>query len=423
MKRFQTSSSGYFLFLMFLIGVINYLDRQVLGIVQDDIKADLRLTDTQLGYLSLAFGLVHAFFALPIGRLGDRTSRKGVLVGCMTLWSSMTMVTGTIGNFFQLVVTRMGVALGESGVTPTTYSMMADKFPLTQRARAISAIVIGMPIGLMLSNMLGGIVATEVGWRWTFVLFGLPGILLAIVFTLTIKPPKQGESDGVKKVKHVGFFEGLGIILSVPSYRWVWAGAVANSLLGYGLLQWLPSYMRRAYDLTRTETGIAIGLIIGIAGLLGTLIGAYVADRLAGRDLRWYSWIIAICYFASFPCFFFAFLTGNYDLAMVLMTGGLFFGFGAGACVNALIQSTTPIQVRGMSAALKTWGLSFLGYGVGGWIIGRLSDHFDTGVKGEGLGQALLYMSVFAAVAGVCFLLSTRTLRQDIQTSLERSRA
>jgi len=248
MKRFQTSSSGYFLFLMFLIGVINYLDRQVLGIVQDDIKADLRLTDTQLGYLSLAFGLVHAFFALPIGRLGDRTSRKGVLVGCMTLWSSMTMVTGTIGNFFQLVVTRMGVALGESGVTPTTYSMMADKFPLTQRARAISAIVIGMPIGLMLSN----------------------------------------------------------------------------TLLGYGLLQWLPSYMRRAYDLTRTETGIAIGLIIGIAGLLGTLIGAYVADRLAGRDLRWYSWIIAICYFASFPCFFFAFLTGNYDLAMVLMTGGAY---------------------------------------------------------------------------------------------------
>jgi len=422
MNKFRTSSPKYFLVLMFFIGVINYLDRQVLGIVQDDIKADLSLTDSQLGYIGLAFGLMHAFFALPIGRLGDRTSRKKVLVACMGVWSTMTMVTGAISNFGQLVITRMGVAIGESGVTPTTYSLMADKFPITQRARAISAIVIGMPIGLMFANMLGGIIATEIGWRLTFVVFGLPGIILAIIIAITVIPPRQGESDGITNVKSIGFFEGLKTILSVTTYRWVLLGSILNSVFGYGLIQWLPSYVRRAFDMTRTETGVAVGLIIGIAGLSGTLIGALIADKLAGRDLRWYGWIIGICYIMSFPCFALAFAGSNYMLSMVVMTGGLFAGFGAGACVNALIQSTTPIQVRGMSAALKTWGLSFLGYGVGGMMIGRLSDYFDTGVKGEGLGQALLYMSVFPLLAGICFLICTRTLREDIRMSLERSK-
>jgi len=345
MKSLRSSSSTYFLVLMFFIGVINYLDRQVLGIVQDDIKADLSLTDTQLGYLGLAFGLMHAFFALPIGRLGDRTSRKKVLVACMGAWSTMTMVTGAIGNFGQLIVTRMGVAIGESGVTPTTYSLMADKFPITQRARAISAIVIGMPIGLMFANMLGGIIATAIGWRLTFVVFGVPGILLAILIAITVIPPKQGESDGITEVKKVGFLEGLGTMLSVTTYRWVLLGAVLNSVFGYGLVQWLPSYIRRAFDMTRSETGIAVGLIIGIAGLGGTLLGALVADKLAGRDLRWYGWIIAICYIASFPCFALAFSGDNYMFSMIVMTAGLFAGFGAGACVNALIQSTMSIAI------------------------------------------------------------------------------
>ena len=408
---------------MFFIGVINYLDRQVLGIVQDDIKADLLLTDGQLGLISLAFGLAHAFFALPIGRLGDRTSRKKVLVFCMTLWSSMTILMGAIGNFISLVVTRMGVAVGESGVTPTTYSMMADKFPITQRARAISAIVIGMPVGIMLSNMLGGYVSDAVGWRWTFVIFGLPGLILAAVFAFTVIAPKQGEADGIKEVKHIGFWKGIGTILSIASYRWVLIGATLNAVFGYGLMQWMPSYMRRAYDMSRSEVGLAFGLIIGISGLAGTLIGATIADRLAGRDLRWYGWIVAICYIMSFPCFMLAFSIDNYNLSMVLMTAGLFAGFGAGACINAMIQSVTPIQVRGMAAALKTWGLSFVGYGMGGMLIGYLSDYFNTGVSGEGLGQALFVASFFPLAAGCCFLLCTRTLREDISRSLERSRA
>lgn len=421
MRRLETDSPRYFLGVMFFVGVINYLDRQVLGIVQEDIKAELLLSDQQLGMIGLTFGLVHAFFALPIGRLGDRTSRKRVLVGCMAVWSSMTMVMGAVGSFFSLLVTRMGVALGEAGVTPTTYSMMADKFPITQRARAISAIVIGMPIGIMFSNILGGYIADGVGWRWTFVIFGLPGVILAIIIALTIAAPRQGQADGIGKVKPIGFWKGIGTILSIPTYRFVLAGATLNSFFGYGLMQWMPSYLRRAFDMSASEAGLAFGLIVGVAGLTGTLLGATIADKLAGRDLRWYGWVIAICYALSFPCFMLAFGGSDYRLAMVLMTCGLFLGFGAGACVNAIIQTITPIQVRGMAAALKTWGLSFLGYGVGGFLIGSLSDFLNTGVSGEGLGQALFYVSVAPLLAGICFYISTATMREDIASSREQS--
>lgn len=407
--------------MMFFIGVINYLDRQVLGIVQDDIKAELLLTDQQLGLIGLSFGLAHAFFALPIGRIGDRTSRKSVLVACMAMWSSMTIAMGAVSSFVMLLITRMGVALGEAGVTPTTYSMMADKFPVTQRARAIAAIVIGMPIGIMLSNILGGLIADSVGWRWTFVLFGLPGVILACMFALIIVAPKQGQADGIEKVKHVGFWEGIKTILSIPTYRMVFLGSTLNSVFGYGLMQWMPSYLRRTFDMSASEAGLAFGLIVGISGLGGTLIGATIADKLADRDLRWYGWVIAICYFGSFPCFAFAFGGADYRFAMALMTTGLFLGFGAGACVNATIQSITPIPVRGMAAALKTWGLSFLGYGVGGFVIGSLSDLLDTGVQGEGLGQALLIVSVGPLLAGLCFFLSSRTMREDISSSRQRS--
>lgn len=407
---------------MFFVGVINYLDRQVLGIVQDDIKADLSLTDGQLGLLSLAFGLVHAFFALPIGRIGDRTSRKRVLVACMTLWSSMTMLMGAISSFITLVITRMGVALGESGVTPTTYSMMADKFPITQRARAISAIVIGMPVGIMLSNILGGYISDAVGWRWTFVLFGLPGLILALVFALTIIAPKQGEADGIMEVKYIGFWEGIRTILSIPSYRWVLIGATLNGLVGYGLMQWMPSYMRRAFEMSRSEVGLTFGLMIGMAGLAGTLVGATIADKLAGRDLRWYGWIVAICYITSFPCFMMAFSSGGYTFTIVFTTLGLFAGFGGGACINAMIQSVTPIQTRGIAAALKTWGVSFVGYGLGGMLIGYLSDYLNTGVQGEGLGLSLLSISFLPLVAGICFLFAARKFREDVHLSLERSK-
>ena len=175
--------------MLFFVSVLNFLDRQVLAIVQEDIKLELGLSDSQLGMLALAFGAVHGLSALPVGRLADRFSRKKVLLGCLTVWSSITLLTGFVSSFGQLLATRIGVAMGEAGVTPTTYAMISDRFPLRQRARAIAAVAVGTPVGLMLSLLLGGLIADSLGWRMTFVLFGAPGLLLAAVIYFTLKGP------------------------------------------------------------------------------------------------------------------------------------------------------------------------------------------------------------------------------------------
>jgi len=146
----QSTSGTYLLILLFLVSTINFLDRQVLSIVQEDIKLDLTLTDSQLGMLGLAFGLINAFFAIPIGRIADRIPRKTVLLACLTLWSSVTAMAGLVQNFTQLLIARMGVALGEAGVTPTTYSLISDKYPLRRRATAIAVCSAGIPVGIMI---------------------------------------------------------------------------------------------------------------------------------------------------------------------------------------------------------------------------------------------------------------------------------
>ena len=154
MKLFkQSESASYFLFIMFLISLFNFLDRQVLSIVQEDVKADLLLTDSQLGRLALVFGLTHALFAIPIGRITDRKPRKAILAICLVVWSGFTALCGAVGNFTMLLFARMGVGMGEAGVTPTSYSLVSDKFPLHKRATALAFLVAGIPVGLSLIHI------------------------------------------------------------------------------------------------------------------------------------------------------------------------------------------------------------------------------------------------------------------------------
>ncbi|MCG8442314.1 MAG: MFS transporter, partial [Caulobacterales bacterium] len=202
------------------------MDRQVLSIVQEDVKLDLGLSDGQLGLFALAFGTVHAICALPLGRVADKAPRKTVLIACLTVWSSMTAVAGMAGNFVQLLLARMGVAAGEAGVTPTSYSMISDKFPVRRRATALAVVGAGIPVGLMFSLLLGGVIADNLGWRWTFVIFGLPGLVLALIFALTIQAPARGEADGLSKTVRSSFAASLSHLLTTRSFLLVITGAM-----------------------------------------------------------------------------------------------------------------------------------------------------------------------------------------------------
>ncbi len=414
--RVMSTSGKYLLGILFLVSVFNFLDRQVLSIVQESVKLDLGLSDSQLGYLALAFGVTHALLALPIGRVADTVlSRKSVLVGCLTVWSSMTAVCGAVSSFFQLLLARIGVAAGEAGVTPTTYSMISDKYPMRYRATAISVCSAGIPVGVMLSLFLGGLLTEALGWRMTFVIFGVPGVLLALVIAFTVKAPERGEADGLTQVKTAPFWASFFHLFSTRTFLLVVLGSAFKSVAANGTTQWMPSFYMRKFDLSASDVGITFGPVIGILGLIAMLVASYVADKLGTRDLRWYPWIIAGTLFLVFPFKVASLYVDIYWLSLSLfavtaLTGNAMLGIS-----NAMIQSTAPVHMRGMASASKTLALSFIGYGMGGALVGMLSDVFGAENSAAGLEMALLVVSVTYLIAGGLFVMSSFTFRKDYE--------
>ncbi len=419
MKIFRQSTSGtYLLVILFFVGVFNYLDRQVLSITQEGIKADLGLSDAQLGLFALAFGITHALFALPIGRLADaKFSRKSVLVGCLTVWSTMTAVCGVMQNYVQLMIARIGVALGEAGVTPTTYSMISDKFPMRRRATAISICSAGTPVGIMLSLFFGGLLAEWLGWRMTFILFGVPGILLALLIVFSVKAPQRGEADGIVKVKKTAFWPAMSHLFTTRTFVLVVLGSAFKSIGANGIVQWMPSFYIRKFDLSVAEVGMTFGPVMGLVGLVALVGASYIADRLGERDLRWYPWIIAATLFLAFPFKVFALLADTYYFSLFLFSFSALTGSAMLGISNAMIQSTAPVQMRGMASASKTMALSFVGYGLGGALVGMLSDMFGDGTPWGGLQQAIIIVSATYALGGGLFLMTTSSFKRDVENA------
>lgn len=420
MQKLKSSPSSYLIAVLFLVAVVNFLDRQVLAIVQDDIKDELGLTDGDLGQLALIFGLVHASFALPVGRLADRWSRKFTLVLCLGVWSGITVMTGFVKSFAQLAILRVGVAVGESGVTPTSYSLIGDAIPLKRRAGAIAIVAAGAPVGLMLSLLAGGLIADSFGWRMTFVLFGVPGLLIAVLIAFTLRAPRAGQADGVEHVAKVRVTEAFTVLARQRTYGLLVLAATVQGMLTYGVIQWMPSFLRRNFDLSAGEVGLSFGPVLGIAGIVGLIGAGQIADALAHRNLRWYSWLSAGALIVSWPFFGAAILSGSYALTLVMVAIFIIAANAPIGITNALIQNVSPVPVRGMSAGLKTFCVSLIGYGIGGMMIGYLSDAFSTGTT-DGLGQALLTMSVALPLSALLFWLSGVTLQQDIDNAVRLS--
>ena len=188
----------YALGLLCVVYVVNFVDRQVLSILLQSIKEDLGLSDLQLGLLSgTAFGLFYATLGIPIARLADRFSRKGVIAVCLALWSAMTALCGTASGFATLLLYRVGVGVGEAGGSPPAHSMISDYFPPERRASALGVFSLGVPLGILVGFLAGGWLDEALGWRLAFVVVGLPGVVLAVVVALTLREPPRGHSEGL----------------------------------------------------------------------------------------------------------------------------------------------------------------------------------------------------------------------------------
>lgn len=417
--KYSKGYTQYVLGVLVVVYVFNFVDRQILAILAEPIKLELGLSDTQLGLLSgVAFGIFYATLGIPIARLADRYSRVNIISICLGIWSLFTALSGAAQNFWHLLVARIGVGVGEAGGSPPSHSLIADYFPIDMRASALGIYALGIPVGILFGNLAGGWINEFFGWRYAFLVVGIPGILLAILLKMTVDEPPRGYSEGKKpKIEHVSFLEVLRTMWNFKSFRHLSLGAATQAFVGYGAIAWMPPFLIRTHDMSTGEVGTALGLIIGIAGGVGTFAGGFIADSLGKNDQRWYMWIPGIGFLVAVPFSLGVYLVDSLWMALAfyiipafavnLYTGPTF----------GMTQSMAPLAMRSAASALLLFIINIIGLVLGPTTVGFLSDMFQSGWSmdaTESLRWALFACSFVYIISFINYTMAARHLREDL---------
>ena len=401
--------------MLVLVYTFNFIDRQIVGILAVPIKADLGLTDTQLGLMGgLAFALFYTLLGIPIAMLADRSNRTAIMTVALVVWSAMTAVCGLAQNFWQLFLARLGVGVGEAGGVAPAYSIVADYFPPHQRARALGVYSFGVPIGSSLGILFGGVIASLVDWRTAFIVVGVAGIVLAPIFKLVVREPVRGGFDAKGSTgKPASFREVMRMLLSKPSFWGLSFGASASSMMGYGMFFWLPSFFVRSYQLTLLEASLYYGAILLVGGIAGIWMGGSLADRFGAARKRAYATIPAIAFLATIPFYIAAVTSHSLVLSFVLFLVPTALGLVWIGPVLSSIQHVVPPHMRATASAVFLFVNNLIGIGLGTVALGALSDALSAQFGANSLRYAILAGTVFYLVAATLFLLSAKRLERD----------
>jgi predicted MFS family arabinose efflux permease len=372
--------------LLFLVYTSNFIDRTILSVLQQPIKEDLRLSDSQLGMLGgFAFAILYSTLGIPIARLAERHSRKGIITASLVIWSAMTALCGYAQGYGSLFAFRVGVGVGEAGATPPAHSLIADYFPPQRRATALSIYSLGIPIGVLSGAVLGGIIAQRYGWRPAFAIVGLPGLGLAVLTQFTLREPPRGNSEGGEAygAPLPSLMDVVRRLASRPAFVHVAAGAALASFGGYGIGAFAAPYFIRTFGLSLSQAGVVMGLISGAAASVGTLGGGVIADRAARRDKRWYVWIPAIGLALATPMYIVGYQLPDWRWAVaVLLVPPMLHYTYLGPSFGVMHNMVTP-RMRATATALLFLVINLIGLGLGPTLTGMASDfyahaHFQT---------------------------------------------
>jgi MFS family permease len=422
----------YALCLLLVIYVLNCLDRSIVYILAEPIKRELQLADWQVGLMAgFAFAIFYAGLGIPIARLAEYRSRPTIIASSLALWSGLTALCGTANSFAMLCFYRVGVGVGEAGCTPAAYSLITDYVPKTRRASAMAFYSLGVPLGLLLGMALGGVISDRFGWRAAFLIAGAPGLLLAAIALPTLKETRSKLKADVAATKahRPTIKQAVAILMSKRTYWLLVAGATAKTFLSYGQGTFIASFFLRNHTAELGQLaagfglksvgflGIVLGLINGGFGALGAVIGGWIADKVAIRDLRNAMLAPAVALFVSVPVFIIALLVDNTVLALGIMAiPYLLNNFWYGP-VYATTQGIVPPAVRATATAILLFIITAVGYGLGPPLIGWLSDYLarsaGLGVA-NGLRWALISTSAIAMLASLFFVMARKTIRNDM---------
>lgn len=394
------------LWMLLVVYILNFLDRQIVNILAEPIRRDLGLSDTQLGLLTgLAFALFYAILGVPIARYADRprTDRVGLIAVSLGLWSAMTALCGLAQNFVQLLLARVGVGVGEAGCTPAAHSLISDTVPRERRASAIAFYGLGIPIGGLLGMVIGGQLADQLGWRQAFLIVGLPGLLVALLFWWLVSEPRRAAMAIAHHAPtSTSFAAAWAEIRASRAFLPLTVGAATVAFLAYGKGVWTTVFFIRTFGLSPGEVGLWLGLGYGIAGVLGTWLGGWLADRYGKRNPKHYLTGPALSMIVAAPLLYLGYSADDWRVALALIflptiANTLYYG-PAYACAQSLVSP----RARAVAASLVVFAQNLIGLGLGPLFFGMLSDYFRP-AAGEDSVRWVLYGAAFLGVVPAFF--------------------
>lgn len=409
----------YVVGLLTIVNVFNMMDRMALAVMAPFIKKDLALTDAQLGLLiGFSFAIFYAVCGIPIARLADRGVRRSIIAVALATWSVMTALSGAAQSFWHLFVARIGVGAGEAGCNPPAQSLLCDYVPYRQRAGVFSIHGFGLTAGLIFGMMLAGVLAESIGWRWTFVALGLPGIALALVVRFTLREPVRGQLDKRSDVTGpVSFRAAIGILLGCRTYVLITVYALINGLVQNGLNQWWASFYVRSFKMSVSAVGTYLGLAIGAGTALGLLLGGLMSNKASQRDIRLPFLIGIAAILSALPTAVFILFVDSVAVSFVLVGLTCALWSVPIGMTLAAVNSVVPAHVRATGTAIMNFSIAAVGLGTGPFLVGWLSDVLTPRYGSESLRYALLLPPLLLPLMAFVFWRASRALPDDLRAA------
>ncbi len=397
------------LWILLTVYIFNFIDRQIVNILAEPIARDLGLSDTQIGLMTgLAFALFYTVLGIPIARFADRssTSRPAVIAISLAVWSGMTAICGLAQNFSQLLLARIGVGVGEAGCTPPAHSLISDIVPPEKRSSALAFYSLGIPVGTLLGMVIGGTLADFVGWREAFLIVGLPGVALALVVWFVLKDPRRSDAQMILRNQNqpaaLPLKDALRLVMSSRAFVLLLFAGSAASFLSYGKTTWTTIFFQRTHDLTPGEVGLWFGIVGGVGGILGTMLGGYLADRFGAKNRRHVLSAPAIGMALAVPLALLAYNSPSWPMALALLFAPTVFNsFYYGPTYSAA-QGLVPIRARAIAAATLLFFQNLIGLGLGPLFFGMLSDLLQPAYGAESV-RYVLYGAAFLGLVPAYF--------------------
>lgn len=404
-----------------LVYSFNFIDRQLLVILQESIKLEMGLSDAQLGLLSgFSFAIFYVTCGIPIARLADVWVRRDIVAIALALWSGMTAASGLCQNYAQLLLARIGVAVGEAGGSPPAHAMISDIFTANSRATALAIYSTGINFGVLFGFLLGGWLNEFYGWRLAFIVVGVPGVILAVVLRLCVAEPERGMAE---KRQHAAaapsLWQTLAMLWSRPAFRHLSVACGLHAFITYGAGNFMPSLFLRLHPIETGQLGTWLALA-SVSGAVGTFMGGFLADRLGRADARWYLWLPGVTTIVTIPFTLFIYLTDMTWVALAVnFLPAMFFASYLAPCL-AITHSLVGLRMRALSSAILFFVLNFIGLGLGPLFIGFVSDMLEPSHGLESIRYAMVYvipaMSVWSAAH---YLVASWHVREDLARAPE----